>query len=87
MAQCLGRWIPNLGVPGSKPLVGSKVDLVFHSSKIDQVSIFIYLFIAEDMLLQEDLLKLLPMINEANAMSEELDKKVGQQLIQSKGNV
>ena len=28
------------------------------------------------MLLQEDLLKLLPMINEANAMSEELDKKV-----------
>lgn len=39
------------------------------------------------MLLQEDLLKLLPMINEANAMSEELDKKVGQQLIQSKGNV
>ena len=49
--------------------------------------LFIYLFIAEDMLLQEDLLKLLPMINEANAMSEELDKKVGQQLIQSKGNV
>lgn len=39
------------------------------------------------MLLQEDLLKLLPMINEANAMSEELDKKVGQQWIQSKGNV
>ena len=31
---------------------------------------------AEDLLLQEDLLKILPMINEANAMSEELDKKV-----------
>ena len=45
MTLWLGRWIPNLGVPGSKPLVGSKVDLVFHSSKIDQVSIFIYLFI------------------------------------------
>uniref|UniRef100_A0A7M5U6V4 Kinesin-like protein 6 n=2 Tax=Clytia hemisphaerica TaxID=252671 RepID=A0A7M5U6V4_9CNID len=30
----------------------------------------------EDMILQEDLLKILPMINEANAMSEELDKKV-----------
>ena len=27
-------------------------------------------------MLQEDLLKILPMINEANAMSEELDKKV-----------
>jgi len=27
-------------------------------------------------MLQEDLLKVLPMINEANAMSEELDKKV-----------
>ncbi|XP_047136420.1 kinesin-like protein KIF28P isoform X2 [Hydra vulgaris] len=30
----------------------------------------------QDLLLQEDLLKILPMINEANAMSEELDKKV-----------
>ncbi|KAK6165825.1 hypothetical protein SNE40_022663 [Patella caerulea] len=30
----------------------------------------------EDLLLQEDLIQLLPMINEANAMSEELDKKV-----------
>ena len=29
-----------------------------------------------DMLLREDLLKVLPMISEANAMSEELDKKV-----------
>ena len=27
-------------------------------------------------MLQEDLLKILPMINESNAMSEELDKKV-----------
>ncbi|XP_046350118.2 kinesin-like protein KIF28P isoform X2 [Haliotis rufescens] len=30
----------------------------------------------EDLLLQEDLIQLLPMVNEANAMSEELDKKV-----------
>ena len=31
---------------------------------------------AEDMLLQEDLVALMPMVNEANAMSEELNKKV-----------
>ncbi|XP_041367866.1 kinesin-like protein KIF28P [Gigantopelta aegis] len=30
----------------------------------------------EDMLLQEDLIQMLPMVNEANAMSEELDKRV-----------
>ncbi|XP_064648285.1 kinesin-like protein KIF28P isoform X2 [Lineus longissimus] len=30
----------------------------------------------EDLLLQEDLVTILPMLNEANAMSEELDKKV-----------
>lgn len=30
----------------------------------------------EDLLLQEDLIHMLPMVNEANAMSEELDKKV-----------
>jgi len=30
----------------------------------------------DDLVLQEDLLKILPMINEANAMSEELNKKV-----------
>lgn len=32
--------------------------------------------VAEDLLLQEDLIHMLPMVNEANAMSEELDKKV-----------
>lgn len=32
--------------------------------------------IVEDLLLQEDLIHMLPMVNEANAMSEELDKKV-----------
>lgn len=32
--------------------------------------------IAENLLLQEDLIHMLPMVNEANAMSEELDKKV-----------
>ncbi|XP_074659378.1 kinesin-like protein KIF28 isoform X2 [Tubulanus polymorphus] len=31
---------------------------------------------AEDLLLQEDLIEMMPMVNEANAMSEELDKKV-----------
>nr|XP_039267271.1 kinesin-like protein KIF28P [Styela clava] len=30
----------------------------------------------EDLLLQEDLLRIMPMVNEANAMSEELDKKM-----------
>ena len=33
-------------------------------------------FFSEDLLLQEDLIHMLPMVNEANAMSEELDKKV-----------
>ena len=32
--------------------------------------------VLEDLLLQEDLIHMLPMVNEANAMSEELDKKV-----------
>ena len=36
-----------------------------------------FLHVTEEIMLQEDLLKVLPMINEANAMSEELDKKVG----------
>ena len=30
----------------------------------------------EDILLQEDLIQIMPMINEANAMSEELDRKM-----------
>ncbi|XP_076461788.1 kinesin-like protein KIF28 [Babylonia areolata] len=34
----------------------------------------------DDLLLQEDLIELLPMVNEANAMSEELDKKVKYEL-------
>ena len=34
----------------------------------------------EDLLLQEDLIELLPMVNEANAMSEEMDKKVKYEL-------
>ena len=36
--QILRRWIPNLEVPGSKPLGGSKVDSAFHSSEVDQLS-------------------------------------------------
>lgn len=35
-----------------------------------------FCIITEDLLLQEDLIHILPMVNEANAMSEELDKKV-----------
>ena len=34
----LRRWIPNPGVPCSKPLAGSKVDSAFHPSKVDKVS-------------------------------------------------
>ena len=34
MAQWLERRIPNPGVPGSKPLGGSKVDSAFHSSEV-----------------------------------------------------
>ena len=32
--------------------------------------------LTEDLLLQEDLIQMLPMVNEANAMSEELNKRV-----------
>ena len=34
-----GRWIPNPGVPGSKPLGGSKVDSAFHPSEVDKMSV------------------------------------------------
>ena len=34
----LRRWIPNPGVPCSKPLGGSKVDSAFHPFKVDQMS-------------------------------------------------
>ena len=33
VTQWLRRWIPNPGVPCSKPLGGSKVDSAFHPSK------------------------------------------------------
>ena len=32
------RWIPNPGVPCSKPLGGSKVDSAFHPSEVDKMS-------------------------------------------------
>ena len=32
------RWIPNPGVPYSKPLGGSKVDSAFHPSEVDKMS-------------------------------------------------
>ena len=32
----LRRWIPNPGVPCSKPLGGSKVDSAFHPSEVDK---------------------------------------------------
>ena len=34
----LNCWIPNLGVPCSKPLGGSKVDSAFHPSEVDEMS-------------------------------------------------
>ena len=33
-------------------------------------------FYSDDLLLQEDLVQMVPMVNESNAMAEELDKKV-----------
>ena len=36
--QWLRRWIPNPGVPCSKPLGGSKVDSAFHPSRVDKTS-------------------------------------------------
>ena len=38
MDYMLRHWIPNPGVPGSKPLDGSIVDSAFHPSKFDQLS-------------------------------------------------
>ena len=38
MAQWLSHWIPNLGVPGLKPLGGCKVDSAFHPSEVDEMS-------------------------------------------------
>ena len=32
------HWIPNPGVPWSKPLGGSKVDSAFHPSEVDKMS-------------------------------------------------
>ena len=37
--EWLGHWIPDPGVPVSKLLGGSKVDLAFRSSEIAQISI------------------------------------------------
>ena len=37
--------------------------------------------ISEDLLLQEDLIQILPMVNEANAISEELNKKANFEVI------
>ena len=38
IAKWLRRWIPNPGVPCSKPLGGSKVDSAFHLSEVDKMS-------------------------------------------------
>ena len=51
------------------------------SQEILSQSIFSYICFTDDLILQEDLLKILPMINEANAMSEELNRKVRTNLI------
>ena len=37
MAFSLRRWIPNPGVPFSKPLGGFKFDSVFHPSEVDKM--------------------------------------------------
>ena len=37
-SNSLKRWLPNLGVPCSKPLGGSKGDLAFHPSEVNQVT-------------------------------------------------
>ena len=42
-------------------------------SKVTDASSMVIL---EDLLLQEDLIQVMPMINEANAMSEEMDRKM-----------
>ena len=38
MPSWLMHWIPNQGVPFSKPLGGSKVDSAFHLSEVDKIS-------------------------------------------------
>ena len=38
MAEWLMHWIPNEGVPCSKPLGGSKVDSAFYLSEVDKFS-------------------------------------------------
>ena len=38
MAKWFGRWIPNTGFPGLKPLGCSKVDRAFHLSEAGQVN-------------------------------------------------
>ena len=38
MAQWLRHWIPNPGIPCSKPQDGFKVDSAFHPSEVDQMS-------------------------------------------------
>ena len=38
VALCLRRWIPNPGVPCSKPLGGSKGNSAFHPTEDDQLS-------------------------------------------------
>ena len=38
LSQWLGCWILNTGVPGSKLLGASKVNLSFHPSEVNQIS-------------------------------------------------
>ena len=38
MAYWLGDWIPDLGIPGSKPLGGCKVSSAFRPSGVSQMS-------------------------------------------------
>lgn len=63
------------------PLLSVNPNKLFVFSACEHVSLFLCIYFTEDLLLQEDLIQIWPMINEANAMSEELDKKVKFEII------
>jgi len=50
---------------------------LFQTAVVKFLPIFLF---SEDMLLQEDLIQIMPMVNEANAMSEELDQKMSYEI-------
>ena len=58
--------------------IGKKIDPVSQLEAFGQSEILFpsFICVSETVLLREDLADLMPMVNEANAISEELDKKV-----------